>query len=108
MSMDRLQEKIRQKKNPTVAGLDPKLDYIPQHIIDEAFAKYGPTLQGAAEAYRLFSFGLIDALWDVVPAVKPQSAYYEVLGSAGIAVLEQIVAYAKEKGKYRCRNSSVM
>ena len=100
MSMDLLQEKIRQKKNPTVAGLDPRLDYIPQHLIDEAFAKYGPTLAGAAEAYRLFSFGLIDALQDVVPAVKPQSAYYEVLGSAGIAVLEEIVAYAKEKGLY--------
>lgn len=100
MSMDVLQEKIRQKKNPTVAGLDPKLDYIPQHLIDEAFAKYGPTLRGAAEAYRLFSRGLIDALCDVVPAVKPQSAYYEVLGSAGIAVLEEVVAYAKEKGLY--------
>lgn len=100
MSMDALQEKIRRKKNPTVAGLDPKLEYIPQHLIDEAYAKYGPTLKGAAEAYRLFSRGLIDALCDVVPAVKPQSAYYEALGSAGIAVLEEIVAYAKEKGLY--------
>ena len=100
MSMDVLQEKIRQKKNPTVAGLDPKLDYIPQHIKDEAFAKYGKTLKGAAEAYRLFCRGLIDALFEVVPAVKPQSAYFEVLGSAGIAVLEEIVAYAKEKGLY--------
>lgn len=51
MSMDVLQEKIRRKKNPTVAGLDPKLEYIPQHLIDEAFAKYGQTLEGAAEAY---------------------------------------------------------
>ncbi len=100
MSMDILQEKIRQKKNPTVAGLDPKLDYIPQHILDEAFAKYGPTLRGAAEAYRLFCRGLIDALKDIVPAVKPQSAYFEVLGSAGIAVLEEICAYAKEQGLY--------
>ena len=100
MSMDVLQEKIRQKKNPTVAGLDPKLDYIPKHLIDEAFAKYGQTLRGAAEAYRLFSRGLIDALCDVVPAVKPQSAYSEVLGSAGIAVLEEIVAYAREKGLF--------
>ncbi len=100
MSMDVLQEKIRQKKNPTVAGLDPKLDYIPQYLRDEAFAKYGKTLKGAAEAYRLFCFGLIDALYEVVPAVKPQSAYFEVLGSAGIEALEAVVAYAKEKGLY--------
>ena len=100
MSMDVLQEKIRQKKNPTVAGLDPRLDYIPAHILGEAYDKYGKTLQGAAEAYRLFCRGLIDALQDVVPAVKPQSAYFEVLGSAGIAVLEEICAYAKEQGLY--------
>jgi orotidine-5'-phosphate decarboxylase len=98
--MDVLQEKIRQKKNPTVAGLDPKLDYIPQFIKDEAFGQYGKTLKGAAEAYRLFCRGLIDALYEVVPAVKPQSAYFEVLGSAGIAALEDVVAYAKEKGLY--------
>ncbi len=100
MSMDVLQAKIRQKKNPTVAGLDPKLSYIPQYIKDDAFEKYGKTLKGAAEAYRQFCFGLIDALHDVVPAVKPQSAYFEVLGSAGIAALEDVVAYAKEKGLY--------
>ena len=100
MSMDLLQEKIRQKKNPTVAGLDPRLSYIPPHILSEAYAKYGQTLRGAAEAYRLFGRGLIDALKDVVPAVKPQSAYYEVLGSAGIAVLEELCAYAKEQGLY--------
>ena len=100
MSMDVLQEKIRQKKNPTVAGLDPKLDHIPQHIKDEAFAKYGKTLKGAAEAYRVFCRGLIDALYEVVPAVKPQSAYFEVLGSAGIAALEDVVAYAKSKELY--------
>ena len=57
-------------------------------------------MQGAAEAYRLFCRGLIDALKDVVPAVKPQSAYFEVLGSAGIAALEEICAYAKEQGLY--------
>ena len=100
MSMDVLQEKIRQKKNPTVAGLDPRLDYIPQHLLDAAYAKYGQTLRGAAEAYRLFCRGLIDGLKDVVPAVKPQSAYFEVLGSAGIAVLEEVCHYAKEQGLY--------
>lgn len=100
MSMDILQEKIRQKKNPTVAGLDPKLDYIPQYIKDEAFEKYGKTLKGAAEAYRQFCYGLIDALYEVVPAVKPQSAYFEVLGSEGIKALEDVVAYAREKDLY--------
>ena len=100
MSMDVLQEKIRRKKCPVVAGLDPKLDYIPAHIKEEAWAKYGKTLKGAAEAYRLFCFGLIDALYEVVPAVKPQSAYFEILGSAGIAALEEITAYAHEKGLY--------
>lgn len=100
MSMDVLQEKIRQKKNPTVAGLDPRLDYIPQHLLDAAYAKYGQTLRGAAEAYRLFCRGLIDGLKDVVPAVKPQSAYFEVLGSAGIAVLEEVCHYAREQGLY--------
>ena len=100
MSFDRLQEKIRRKKNPTVAGLDPRLEFIPQFIKDAAFAEYGMTLKGAAEAYRQFCRGLIDALCDVVPAVKPQSAYFEQLGSAGIAALEDIVAYAKEKDLY--------
>ncbi len=100
MSMDRLQEMIRKKKNPTVAGLDPRLDYIPRHLVDAAYAEYGPTLRGAAEAYRLFCRGLIDALRDVVPAVKPQSAYFEALGSAGIAVLEELCAYAREQGLY--------
>ena len=100
MSMDILQEKIRQKKNPTVAGLDPKLDYIPQHIKDEAFAKYGKTLKGCAEAYRLFCRGLIDGLHEVVPAVKPQSAYFEMLGWRGMKALEEVISYAKSKGLY--------
>lgn len=100
MSMDVLQALIRKKKNPTVAGLDPRLDYIPQFIRDEAFETYGKTLKGVAEAYRVFCRGLIDALYEVVPAVKPQSAYFEVLGSAGIRALEDVVAYAKEKGLY--------
>lgn len=100
MSMDVLQAKIRKMKNPTVAGLDPKLSYIPQYIKDDAFEKFGKTPKGVAEAYRQFCFGLIDALCDVVPAVKPQSAYFEILGSAGIEALEQVVAYAKEKELY--------
>jgi orotidine-5'-phosphate decarboxylase len=97
MSFDVLQDKIRAMKNPTVAGLDPKLDYIPSHIFEKQLAQHGPTLRAAAEAICEFNCGLIDALCDIVPAVKPQSAYYEVLGSCGVEALERTIQYAKSK-----------
>ena len=94
MSFDSLQEKIIQKKNPTVAGLDPRPEQIPPHILKEAYGRYGETLEGAAQAVWQFNQGLMDALCDVVPAVKPQAAYYERLGWHGMAVLERTIAYA--------------
>ena len=97
MSFDVLQDKIRAKKNPTVAGLDPKPEQIPPHILKAAYAQHGETLAGAAEAVWQFNKGLIDALCDVVPAVKPQSAYYERLGWRGMEVMEKTIAYAREK-----------
>ena len=97
MSFDALQEKIRAKKNPTVAGLDPKPEQIPPHILKASYETYGETLQGAAEAVWTFNQGLIDALCDVVPAVKPQAAYYERLGWRGLEVMERTIAYAREK-----------
>ena len=97
MSFDVLQDKIRAKKNPTVAGLDPKPEQIPPHILKDAYAQHGETLAGAAEAVWQFNKGLIDALCDVVPAVKPQSAYYERLGWRGMEVMEKTIAYAHEK-----------
>ena len=100
MSFDRLIKGIREKQNPTVAGLDPKLDYIPQYIKDEAFGQYGTTLEGAAEALYMFNQGLIDALCDIVPAVKPQAAYYEMYGWQGVRALERTIRYAKEKGMF--------
>ena len=100
MSFDVLQEKILAVKNPTVAGLDPKPEYVPAHLRKEAYAQYGETLQGAAEAIFAFNKGLIDALCDIVPAVKPQSAYYERLGWRGMEVMERTIRYAKEKGLY--------
>ena len=100
MSFDSLQEKIIQKKNPTVAGLDPRPEQIPPHILKEAYGRYGETLEGAAQAVWQFNQGLMDALCDVVPAVKPQAAYYERLGWHGMAVLERTIAYAKEKGLF--------
>lgn len=98
MSFDTLQERIRAMKNPTVAGLDPKPEYVPPHILEACYKEYGPTLEGAAEAIYRFNCGLMDALCDIVPAVKPQSAYYERLGWRGMEVLERTIRYAKEKG----------
>ncbi len=100
MSFDVLQDRIRELKNPTVAGLDPRIEYVPAHLQEESFAQFGRTLEGAADAIWKFNQGLIDALCDVVPAVKPQSAYYENLGWRGMAVMEKTIQYAKEKGLY--------
>jgi len=100
MSIDALITAIKKKNNPTVAGLDPKLDFIPKYYVDEAFQRYGRTLKGAAEAIWQFNKRLIDELYDVVPAVKPQSAYYEMYGWEGVRVLEQTIKYAKERGLY--------
>ncbi len=100
MSFDRLIKNIKEKQNPTVAGLDPKLDYIPSYIKEAAFAKYGKNLEGAAEALYEFNKGLVDALCDIVPAVKPQAAYYEMYGWYGVRTLEKTIAYAREKGMF--------
>ena len=100
MAFDRLIEKIVEKQNPTVAGLDPKLDYIPSYIKEEAFAKYGKTLEGAAEALLVYNKGLIDALSDVVPAIKPQVAYYEMYGWQGVRTLAETIKYAQSKGMF--------
>lgn len=100
MAFDRLIKGIVEKQNPTVAGLDPKLAYIPEYIKSEAFAQYGKTLEGAAEALWQYNKGLIDALCDVVPAVKPQAAYYEMYGWQGVRTLEKTIKYAKEKGLF--------
>ena len=100
MSFDVLQEKIIAKQNPTVAGLDARIEYVPEHIRKAAFAQYGVGLKGACEAIWQFNVGLIDALCDVVPAVKPQSAYYENLGWQGMEMLERTIRYAREKGLF--------
>ena len=100
MSFDVLQEKIIEKKNPTVAGLDPKPEQIPPHILQAAYHEFGENLMGAAEAVWQFNRGLIDALYDVVPAVKPQAAYYERLGWSGLAIMDKTIRYAREKGLF--------
>ena len=100
MSFDILQDKIRAMKNPTVAGLDARIEYVPEYIRQAAFEEHGVGLKGACEAIWQFNVGLIDALCDIVPAVKPQSAYYENLGWQGMEMLERTIRYAKSKGLF--------
>ena len=100
MSVNTLVRKIREKNNPTVAGLDARLEYMPAYITEKYTAQYGKTLKAAAASMMEFNKGLIDALHDIVPAIKPQAAYYELLGPDGAVVLRDTIAYAHEKGMY--------
>ncbi len=100
MGLDRLQQKIREKKNPTVVGLDPKLAYLPQSLQDVYITRYGRTLEAAAEAILAYNRILIDALYDIVPAVKPQAAYYEMYGWQGMRALAETIRYAQTRGMF--------
>lgn len=100
MSLDRLLGRIDEMHNPSVAGLDPKLEYVPRFLQDAAFVKYGHTLEAAAAAILEFNKALIDVLCDIVPAIKPQAAYYEMYGWAGVRTLVETIRYAKGKGMF--------
>lgn len=100
MSIDLLVKKIKEKGNPSVAGLDPVLAYVPEYLREKAYKEYGKNLKGATEAIWEFNKGLIDSFCDIVPAVKPQSAFYEMYGLYGEEVLHRTIKYAKEKGLY--------
>lgn len=89
---------IRKKNAPIVVGLDPMLSYLPKHLLDQAIGEYGETMKAAAEAVWEYNKGIVDAIYDLVPAVKPQIAMYEQFGIEGIAVFKKTVDYAKEKG----------
>ena len=79
-------------------GLDPTLKFVPEQIQKKAFDQYGETLEGAAEAVWQFNKGILDAVWDVIPAVKPQIAMYEQFGLPGLVAYQKTVDYAQEKG----------
>lgn len=100
MSVDLLINKIKALKNPSVAGLDPRLDFLPRHILKAGIDTHGKTVAAAAAAILEFNRGLIDALCDLVPAVKLQSACYELLGPEGVALMRDTVVYARERGMY--------
>lgn len=96
--MKQLIANIEEKDAPIVVGLDPMLAYVPEHIQKRAFAEYGETLKGAAEAIVEYNKGIIDSTYDLIPAVKPQIAMYEQFGIEGLIAYHKTCAYAKEKG----------
>lgn len=91
-------EKIKKTNAPIVVGLDPMLNYIPTQIQKKAFAEYGETLAGAAEAIWQYNKGIVDAVCDLIPAVKPQIAMYEQFGLEGMKAFQKTVDYCREKG----------
>ncbi|MCD8152742.1 MAG: orotidine-5'-phosphate decarboxylase [Clostridiales bacterium] len=95
--IDKLIRKIQKTGAPIVVGLDPMLSYVPEHIQKAAFAEYGETLAGAAEAIWQFNKEIIDATYDLIPAVKPQVAMYEQFGVDGMKAFQKTIEYCHEK-----------
>ena len=95
--INKLTEKIKKLNAPVVVGLDPMLNYVPEHIQKKAFDEFGETLEGAAEAIWQFNKEIIDKTYDLIPAVKPQIAMYEQCGIPGLAAFKKTVDYAKSK-----------
>ena len=96
--INKLVEHIQKKDAPVVVGLDPMLGYVPEHLTKKAFEEYGETLEGAAEAIWQYNKGIVDAVYDLIPAVKPQVAMYEQFGIPGMIAFKKTVDYCKEKG----------
>ena len=95
--INKLISNIRKTNAPIVVGLDPMLNYIPEHIQKKAFAEFGETLEGAAEAIWQYNKGIVDATYDLIPAVKPQIAMYEQFGIPGLIAYKKTVDYCKSK-----------
>ena len=96
--INQLVQKIQKTKAPICVGLDPMLGYIPSHIVQKAFAEYGETLEGAAEAVWQFNKEIVDHTYDLIPSVKPQIAMYEQFGIEGLKAYAKTVEYCQQKG----------
>ena len=94
--INKLIENIKKTGAPVIVGLDPMLDYIPSHIMESAVKEQGETLEAAGEAIWQYNKGIIDAVYDLIPAVKPQIAMYEQFGIPGLAAFKKTVDYCKE------------
>ncbi|MBQ2451389.1 MAG: orotidine-5'-phosphate decarboxylase, partial [Lachnospiraceae bacterium] len=95
--INKLVEKIKKTGAPIVVGLDPMMNFVPEHIKAAAFEAKGETLEGAAEAIWLYNKEIIDKTYDLIPAVKPQIAMYEQFGIPGLVAFQKTVEYCKEK-----------
>jgi len=95
--INKLVDKIKKTNAPIVVGLDPMMKFIPKHITDKAFAEFGETLEGAAEAIWQYNKAIVDAVYDLIPAVKPQIAMYEQFGIPGLIAFQKTVDYCKSK-----------
>lgn len=89
---------IKKKKAPIVVGLDPQLKFIPDGILNKSIEKYGESLEAAGDAIFEFNKGIVDAVYDLIPAVKPQIAMYEQYGLPGLTAFKQTVDYCRSKG----------
>ena len=96
--IQQLIEKIQKTKAPICVGLDPMLNYIPEHILKKSFGDFGETLEGAADAIWNFNKEIVDHTFDLIPSVKPQIAMYEQFGIEGLNVYEKTVRYCQDKG----------
>ena len=96
--INKLVEKIQKTNAPIVVGLDPMLDYVPQHLLTKAFEEFGETTKAVGEAIWEYNKAIIDATYDLIPSVKPQIAMYEQFGIDGLIAFQKTVDYAKEKG----------
>lgn len=94
---DLLIEKINEKQNPCVVGLDPRISLIPAHIRETCLQQYGDTIEGTCQAILYFNCEIIDAVADTVAIIKPQMAFYEQYGFEGVRVFQETVRYAKMK-----------
>lgn len=89
---------IKKTQAPVVVGLDPMPDYIPGFIMENAIRQQGETLEAAGQAVWEYNKGIIDAVYDLIPAVKPQIAMYEQFGLPGLAAFQKTTEYCKQKG----------
>lgn len=98
MFIDKLVDQIKQKQSCVLVGLDPRLEYIPEGFKETYFKNYGTSLEAVAEIILEFNKVIIDSVYDIVPAIKPQIAFYEQYGLQGLKAYIETCKYAEDKG----------